>query len=288
LAAKSELSRNRPRRTGRKGAEKRSMRGRNILCAAVLLWVAGRAAADEQPICADRPGKSSQACTVPAGHFQFESSLADWTLDRHDGERDTALAIGETGFKFGLTDRSHIDIDTTPWVRVTSRDGQAHSSAAGFGDVVVNYKYRLTSADAALMLAVSPFVKVPTGKHSIGNGKWEGGLIVPVQYAIPKSPLVLSVTPEIDWAADADGHGHHGAMSSVLDLGWQVTDKLNLAGEIWGQWDWDPARTTRQASADGAVAYLVRKDLQLDAGFNVGLNRVTPDLDLYVGVAKQF
>jgi hypothetical protein len=32
----------------------------------------------------------------------------------------------------------------------------------------------------------------------------------------------------------------------------------------------------------------VRKDLQLDAGFNVGLNRVTPDLDLYVGVAKQF
>jgi hypothetical protein len=246
------------------------------------------AAAGDQPICADRPGKSSQACTVPAGHFQFESSAADWTLDRHGGERDTALAIGETDFKFGLTDRSHIDVDVVPWQRVTSRSGAIRDRAAGFGDVIVNYKYRLTGADAALMVAVSPFVKAPTAKHSLGNGKWEGGLVVPIQYAIPKSPLVLSFTPEIDWAADGDGHGHHAAMAQVANLGWQVNSKLNLSGEVWGQWDWDPAGTTRQASADGAVAYLVRSDLQLDAGWNIGLNRVTPDVEIFAGIAKQF
>ena len=263
---------------------------RGLIFVGALLILAGSAAraADEQPICADRPGKSSQACTVPAGHFQFESSIADWTLDRHDGERDTALVIGETGFKFGLTDRSHIDIDVQPWQRQTSRIGDVRDHASGFGDVLVSYKYRLTGADSALVMAVSPFVKVPTAKHSLGNGKWEGGIVVPIQYSIPKSPLQLSLTPEIDWSADADGHGHHARMIEVANLGWQVTDKLNLSGEVWGQWDWDPAGTTKQASADGAIAYLVNKRLQLDAGFNIGLNRVTPDLELYTGIAEQF
>jgi hypothetical protein len=131
-------------------------------------------------------------------------------------------------------------------------------------------------------------VKVPTARHSIGNGKWEGGLIVPLQYAIPKTTLALSATPEIDWNADADGRGHHWGTAQVVNLGWQVNDKLNLSAEVWGQWDWDPAGTTKQASADGAVAYLVNPSLQLDAGVNFGLNRATPDVDVYAGIAKQF
>jgi hypothetical protein len=248
----------------------------------------GNAAVADEPICADRPGKASQACTVPPGHFQFETSLADWTLDKHGGIRETTLTIGETGFKFGLTDRSHIDIDVAPWTRVVSRDANGRNHASGFGDVLVNYKYRLTARDSGFQLAISPFVKVPTAKRSIGNGRWEGGLVVPVQYAIPNSPLALSATPEVDWTADADGHGHHATMVQVGDLSWQATPKLNLTAEIWGQWDWDPSGTIRQASADAAVAYLVRNDVQLDAGVNFGLNRVTADVDIYVGIAKQF
>jgi len=254
----------------------------------VALLLAAAAPSDEPPICADRPGKSSQACTVPKGHFQFESSLVDWTLSKGGGERETAVTVGETGLKYGLTDRSHIDIDITPWVRISSRDGDARDRAAGFGDVLVSYKYRLTAPDAPVLLAVSPFVKIPTARRAIGNGKWEGGLTAPIQYSIPHSQLVLSLTPELDWAADGDGRGHHAAMAQVANLGWQVTGKLNVSGEVWAQWDWDPAGTTTQSSADGAVAYLLRNDLQLDAGVNIGLNRVTPDVDLYLGVAKQF
>lgn len=256
------------------------------MIAAVLL--AAAAPVGEPPICADRPGKSSQACTVPEGHFQFESSLVDWTLTKSGSERDTVLAIGETGFKFGLTDRSHIDIDITPWGRTSARAGNSRERSSGFGDVLVSYKYRLTAAQASLQVALSPFVKIPTAKRPLGNGKWESGLVVPVQYSIPGSPLALSLTPELDWTADSDGRGHHATAVSVANLGWQVTDKLNLSGEIWGQWDWDPDGTTRQYSADGAVAYLLNDDTQLDSGFNVGLNRNTPDVELYVGFARQF
>jgi hypothetical protein len=265
------------------------VRGHFLIVAGMALALAGRAeAADQSPICADRPGRSSQPCTVPAGHFQIESSIADWTLDRNDGERDTALSLGQMDFKYGLDDRTHVDIGIAPWNRATSRAGGVHDRASGFGDVLAMVKHNVSPTTSALQVAVSPFVKIPTAKRPLGNGRWEGGFIVPIVYTIGKSPFTINTTPEIDWAADGDGDGHHLAMVQVANIGWQVTPKLNVSGEIWGQWDWDPAGTTRQASADGAIAYLVHNDLQLDAGFNIGLNRATPDLEVYAGIAKQF
>ena len=255
---------------------------------AVLIGSAAAAAADEQPICADRPGKATSACTTPVGDWQVETGFADWTLQKEGGERDTSLVIGETTVKYGVTDSADLEVDVTPWERASSRVGGLHESASGFGDVNLIYKQRLTASDAAVQVVAMPFVKAPTAKHSLGNGKWEGGLLVPIGYSIPKTPLSLTLTPEIDWVADADGHGHHAAMAQVASLGWQATAKLNLSAEIWGAWDWDPAGTTRQASADAAAAYLLSNDVQLDAGANFGLNRDTPDVELYAGVSKRF
>jgi len=159
---------------------------------------------------------------------------------------------------------------------------------SGFGDLNVLYKQELTSANAPVQVDLLPFVKVPLAKHSLGNGKWEAGLLVPVGYSIPKSPLSIALTPELDWVADGDGSGHHAAMAQVASLGWAATDKLNLSAEIWGAWEWDPAGTTRQASADAAIAYLLSNDVQLDAGGNFGLNRDTPGMELYGGFSVRF
>lgn len=264
------------------------MRGHLIILAGAGLALASAAAADEQPICADRPGKSTPACTVPAGHWQIETGLADWSLQKDGGERDTSLVIGETTVKYGLSDSSDLEVDVTPWQRASSSAPGYHQAASGIGDVKLIYKQQLATGDPALQVTLMPVVKVPTAKHSLGKGKWEAGLLVPIDYAIGKSPFSIELTPEIDWAADADGHGHHAAMVQVASLGWQATDKLNLSAEIWGQWDWDPSGTTRQASADGSVAYLLSNDVQLDAGANFGLNRATPDVELYGGVSVRF
>jgi hypothetical protein len=256
--------------------------------ACALYWSVGAAAADPQPICATRPGKSTAPCTVPAGHFQIETGLADWSLQKGGGERDTSLAIGETSFKYGLTDRSDIELDVTPWLRSTSRFGGMHESVSGFGDLVASYKQGLTSGDAPLQLALLASLKIPTARRPLGNGKWEGALLAPILIELGKSPFSINLTPELDWAADSDGHGHHVAMTQVASLGWQATSKLSLSAEVWGQWDWDPAGTTRQASVDGSVAYLLSNDVQFDAGANFGLNRATPDVELYAGVSKRF
>ena len=264
------------------------MRGRILTIAAILLATSSVAAADEQPICANRPGKSTPTCTVPAGRFQIETALADWSLQKMPGERDTSLVIGETAVEYGLTGRSDIEVDFTPWQRATSSGPGIASRATGIGDVEVIYKRRLTSGEGPLQLAIAPVIKIPTTKASLGNGKWEGGLLLPIDYALGKSPFSLNLTPELDWVADADGNGHHAAMAQVASLGWQVGQKLSLSAELWGQWDWDPSGTTRQASADGSVAYLLSNDLQLDAGVNFGLNDQTPDVELYAGLSVRF
>jgi hypothetical protein len=250
-----------------------------------LALASAAAAADEQPICADRPGKATSACTVPAGHWQIETGFADWSLQKSGGERDTSLAIGETTFKYGVSDASDIEVDVTPWERASSRGHGFHDSASGFGDVNLIYKKRLTAIDAPVQVIAMPLVKVPTAARALGNGKLEGGLLVPIAYAIPKSPFSVGLTPELDWAEDADGHGHHAAMVQVASLGWQASARLNLSAEIWGQWDWDPSGTSRQASADAAAAYLLSHNVQLDAGANFGLNRETPDVELYGGLS---
>ena len=252
------------------------------------LSLAAAATGQELTICADRPGKASQTCIVPPGHVQVEMGIADWTLTANRGERDTALTIGQFAIKYGLTERSHVEVDVTPWQRVTAQAEGGRDSSAGFGDLLLVYKHLLTAPDAPLQVAASPFVKVPTARRPIGDRRWEGGLVLPIQYAIPKSQLTIALTPELDWAADSDRHGHHALAASVVNLGWQATQRLNLSVEIWSQWDWDPRATERQVSADVAASYLASSRVQLDLGANFGLNRATPDVDLYLGVSRLF
>jgi hypothetical protein len=73
------------------------MRGRAFIIAAMLLAGASPAAgAEEPPICPTRPGKSTAPCTVSVGHFQIETGLVDWSVQKDGGERDTSLVLGET------------------------------------------------------------------------------------------------------------------------------------------------------------------------------------------------
>jgi len=264
------------------------MRGQTYLLAALLMCGSTAAAADEPPICPDRPSKATGPCTVPAGHWQVETGLIDWTHDRSDGETSDFIILGSSLIKYGVSDRIDIELGVTPLeiFRAHGAGGREHDSS--FGDTLVRMKYALTGDNAAVAVTLDPFVKLPTANHELGNGKVEGGLTIPISAPLGKGPLTLAFSPEIDWRADADGHGHHAAMIQLINLGLAATSKLSLGAELWGQWDWDPAGTSKQYSADGTVAYLLNTTTQLDAGANFGLNKQTPDVEVYAGVSKRF
>jgi hypothetical protein len=265
------------------------MRGWVSTLGAVLLATSAAAsAADKQPICADRPSKSTGPCTVPQGKWQIETGLIDWTRDTSDGVRADTTVWGSTAIKYGLATNADVELWVTPLETLRVASSSVHEHHSSFGDMLVRVKYRLTPDSAPVQVALDPFVKIPTANHQLGNGKVEGGLLVPVQVPIGTSPLTLSLDPELDLLAGADGDGRHLATQQVVNLGLQATAKVSVSTEIWAKWDWDAAGTGKQVSWDVAAAYLPSKDLQLDVGANFGLNKQTPDVELYTGVSVRF
>ena len=265
------------------------MRGLILTIAVTILTASGpAAAADEQPICADRPSKSTGPCTVPKGEWQIETGLVDWSRDKSDGVTTDTTAWGNTEIKYGVSNRVDVELGLTPLETFSVQGVGMHDHQSSFGDIVVRVKYALTADSAPVQVALDPFVKIPTANHELGNRKVEGGLLVPVQIPIAKSPLTLAVDPELDLLADGEGGGRHLATQQVVNLGIQASEKVSVSTEIWAMWDWDPAGTAKQVSLDVAAAYLPTKKLQLDAGANFGLNRQTPDVEVYTGVSVRF
>ncbi len=254
----------------------------------MLMVPSGALAADEDPICADRPGKATATCTVLPGRAQVEIGIFDWSRDRTAGTRTDELAIAGTALSFGLTERFHVQLDLPAYIDMRERDGPLSERARGFGDVGVRAKYRLTGDASAVQVALLPFVSFPTAKRSLGSGKVEGGIGLPIDWDLRGTPLSMTMTPEIDARADSDGSGHHFATAQVIGLGAEVSDRLSVSVELWGVWDFDPAGTSRQYTLGGSGAYLLTNDIQLDAGVDAGLNRAAPDLEIYSGISFRF
>ena len=264
------------------------MRGYFIIAALGLVTACEASAADQQPICPDRPSKSTGECTVPKGHWQAETGLVDWTHD-HSADVTMNFAVyGSSLIKYGVSDNADLELGITPLETLSVHGDGIDDHHSSFGDLLIRAKYRVTSSDTPIQVAVDPFVKLPTANRNLGNRKVEAGVLVATSVGLGKSGLTLSLDPELDWVADADGNGHHAATQQVVNLGLAANDKLTLSAEIWGRWDWDPVGTGKQVSADGSVAYLVSDNMQIDAGANLGLNRQTPDVEVYSGISVRF
>lgn len=255
------------------------------MISAPLLLAAATAA--EATICADRPSKANGTCTVPAGHWQLETSAADWVHARDGDIRSDTTSVGSSVVKLGLSHSSDIEVGFTPYVQIKTEDGGTHDRASGAGDAVVRYKQRLTRDGSAVQAGLIPFLKVPTASHEIGNGKAEGGLIAPITFSIAPR-VTLTLGPELDLLADADGHGYHFGVTNLANLGISVTPRLSLSAELWNAVGFDPLGTTHQWSADASAAWLASKRVQLDAGANFGLSRDTPDIEIYGGASALF
>jgi hypothetical protein len=242
---------------------------------------------DPGPICTDRPTKSNAACTVPEGMVQVEADLFNWTRIATGSARADVLVYSNPVAKYGLGPKSDIQLGIAPLVEVRSRAGGQTVSQSGVGDLTMRFKRRLTGPDDSVQIALLPFVKAPTAERGIGNGEWEGGVIVPVQ--MPVGTATLTLVPQLNLLADALAPDQrHLELQGVINIAYPIAARTTLAAELWTSQNWDPAGTVRQYSADTAVSYLLNDALQLDVGGNFGLNQATPDVQLYIGVSARF
>lgn len=244
------------------------------------------AASTVTPICTDRPTKANSICTVPTGALQLETDAINWTTNRDGGVRTDVILYTNPYLKYGLGPKTDIEVNIAPYETVRVSAGGSHDTIGGIGDLYVRLKQQLTDSSAKVQVGVIPFVKAPTARIGIGNRKWEGGVALPIVFTLPQG-FTLNLGPEVDLLADSDGHGRHAQAIGVVNLSKSV-GKATLYGELWSAHNFDPAGTVHQYSADVAVAYLVAPTLQLDVGGNFGLNRFTPDAQVYAGISTRF
>jgi hypothetical protein len=243
-------------------------------------------------LCTDRPTKSTGACTVDAGHFQYESDIFNVTLDRSGGvDTDTYLFTNPT-LKLGLTNTVDIELNMVPVERVTTKDrttGQA-TDLTGVGDLFARAKINLTGDDGGNFAAsLVPYIKAPTARRGIGNGAVEAGLIAPLVFNLPQS-WQLTLDPEVDVLENAAGDGRHVNVAGLASFSKPLSKTITASLELWSDVNFDPAGSVTQYSFDLGAAWIPEKhpNIQLDGGVNLGLNKVTPGAQLYVGLSQRF
>lgn len=253
--------------------------------------IASPALADEgRDFCPDRPGLGTPACTVEPGQFVVELGLGDW-MHEHDATTriDTVLA-GDALLRVGLTDSLEWQVGWTAFGHQHTRDRAtgAFDKASRVGDVTLALRQNLRNPDGSgFSLAVMPYATLPVGRQPIGAGDWGAGLRVPVSLEI-NDTLSLTAAPEVDAAVDEDRHGRHLAYGSAAGLSLDLGEHLSAAAEVSLMRDRDPVEHETEALAGLSAGWQPNDDLQFDIGVNLGLNRQSPDGEIYFGISRRF
>jgi hypothetical protein len=237
-------------------------------------------------LCSDRPGLGTQPCTVDAGHLQVELGIAAWERHRQPDSSERRIEAGELLLRAGLDERTEVRLGWLGYGHVRERDQAtgAVEHMVGVGDVTIGLKRNLRNPDGSgLSIALLPFATVPVGRDGVGAGTWETGLLAPASYALSEA-VSLQLTPEVDAAANEDGHGRHLAYGGTVGLQAAIAEAVTIAVEVQDIHDRQPDDHHDEALLGLSLAYQPAQRLQFDVGANAGLNHASPDLRLYAGV----
>jgi hypothetical protein len=257
------------------------------LLAIALLWLARPAFAQERDFCAERPGQTTPPCTLAPGDVMIESAGASWTVTRDSSQRSDEITIGSSLLRIGLTSRLEAQAGWTPFGIEHVRDRLSGRSLTrtGTGDVTLGLIYGLAGANGPVSLQT--FVSLPTGGSAIGAGDWGAGARLPIAFSIsPK--LQVSLTPEVDAAVNASGNGRHLAYGGAAGIGLPLSAALNLGADVAVFRDEDPEGAATHETGGFSLAWQESANTQFDVGGIVGLNRSSPDVGLYFGIAHRF
>ena len=237
----------------------------------------------------DRPDKTESAYTVDAGHFQVEMDLLAYTYDRSKHEKVDGLAIAASNLKVGVLNNLDLQIivETYNLQRTKDRDTGESSRLSGFGDVTLRSKINLWGNDGGpSALSVMPFVKLPTAGDDLGNGAVEGGVIFPFAMELP-AEWGLGAQIEIDHLRDSSGSSYHQEFSNTVAVSHDLGEKLGFYVELFNSVS-NERHSAWIATFDFGFTYAVTRDIQLDAGMNIGLTDAADDFNPFIGLSMRY
>jgi len=235
----------------------------------------------------DRPPKANGPYTVDAGHFQYETDLAVYGFGNVDGTTTRDWTVLDPTLKLGLANTIDAELTVTPYESLTTTTSSGRTTISGVGDTFAKVKFCVLGDDqGAVSVAVLPYVKIPTAKSGIGNGKVEGGMILPVSITAPGGFTVI-VMPEGDYLKNDVGNGYHGAFDFLINVSHPLDKRWTLYTEIYTT-QYFESQDSAVYTFDAALTYALTPNVQIDFGGNFGLNKITPRDQVYAGLSQRF
>ena len=241
----------------------------------------------------DRPDKTESAYTVDAGHFQMEMDLVSYSYDRYNSDRANgrveAFAVAPVNLKVGLLNQMDFQLILQTWnhVRIKDRDTGTTTTQQGFGDTLMRLKWNVWGNDGGdTVLALMPYVKLPTNQDDLGNDSVEGGLIAPFALSLPAG-WGMGLMTQLDIVRDSDDSGYHSEFVNT------ITFSHDIVGKLGGYVEFFSSVSTERGSdwvgtVDLGLTYALTDDIQLDAGVNIGVTRAADDWNPFVGLSWRF
>jgi Putative MetA-pathway of phenol degradation len=152
------------------------------IAAFLLLWtLAFRAPAladdcvgDSDWINTDRPDQTNSSAVVPLGSLQIENGI-NWNV----GQGSNVLDGSETSMRLGIFHCTEFEFDPPNYFY--SING---TSASGFSDSAIAFKYQLDMIPDPFQLATSAGLGLPSGSKKISGYGWDPYLQLPWQVSL--------------------------------------------------------------------------------------------------------
>lgn len=237
----------------------------------------------------DRPDKTESAYTVDAGHYQVEMDILAYTYDRSDDETVKILNVAPINLKVGVLNNVDLQIIVESYNIQRTKDRAAGTSSriSGFGDLLLRSKINLWGNDGGRSaLSVMPFVKFPTNQHGLGNDAVEGGIIFPFAMDL-LAEWGLGAQVEVDHVRDSDNSGYHQEYGSTITVSHDIVGKLGGYVELFSNVSTEP-NADWIATFDFGFTYALSRDIQLDAGMNIGLTDAADDFNPFIGLSMRY
>jgi Putative MetA-pathway of phenol degradation len=234
----------------------------------------------------DRPDQTESPFTVDAGHFQVEFSFVEYTHNRNLGGRAGDFSVLPANLKVGLLNNLDLQLVLNPYQNVLTHGQPSSQRESGFGNAELRAKLNLWGNDGGkTAFGVMPFIRFPTGSGGLSNHHVEGGLILPL--AVQELPGGFDLGTMAEFDLDRNDRNDAYGMDFVhsVTMGHELfTKKLNGYVEYYGM---ASVRTDRTylASFDTGATHALSKNVQLDAGIEVGLSHRADHFTVFAGLS---
>ncbi len=240
-----------------------------------------------------RPDHTDSSHTVDAGHVQLEMDIVAYVRDRHNSDRSFVRtedwAFANANFRVGITNWADVEFVIPFFQGHREKDTSTGDGLRqrGIGDFTAVLKMNFWGNDGGKTSGgLEFFVKMPTATHHLGNGQVEGGGLLLFGTALP-GDFDLGINTGVAAVANEPGSRHHAEFINSASVSHKVFGPLSAYAEIWSDTS-AQAHTPVIVTADFGLLLLVGKNVQFDAGVNLGLTRAAPDIQTVLGVSVRF